>query len=79
MRKTPITKETKPMPTAKDIEYKLTMHEAVCAERYLNIESSFKASNARLKRIETLLITAAGGVVASMGTVIAMLFHIIAK
>ena len=79
MRKTQLVKEVKPMPTAKDIEHKLTMHEAVCAERYLSIESSFKASNARLKRIETLLIAAAGGVVASMGTVIAMLFHIIAK
>ena len=31
-------------------------HEAVCAERYAGIEREFRASNARLKRIEQILI-----------------------
>lgn len=38
-----------------DVEAKLMTHEAVCAERYAGI-------NARLKRLETILITSAGAI-----------------
>lgn len=39
-----------------DIETKLSVHEAVCAERYAGI-------NARLKRLETILISSAGAII----------------
>jgi hypothetical protein len=39
-----------------DIENKLSTHEAVCAERYTGI-------NARLKRLETILIGSAGAII----------------
>jgi hypothetical protein len=38
---------------------RLNSHEAVCAERYAGI-------NARLKRLETLLLGSAGFIIASM-------------
>jgi len=38
-----------------DVESKLSLHEAVCAERYAGI-------NARLKRLETILIGSFGAV-----------------
>jgi hypothetical protein len=40
-------------PTADKVAAQLDTHEAVCAERYLGI-------NARLKRLEGILITCAG-------------------
>ena len=48
------------------VESRLNTHEAVCAERYGKIELQFEASNARLKRIETMLIAAAGFIIASL-------------
>jgi hypothetical protein len=39
-----------------DIENRLSTHEAVCAERYTGI-------NARLKRLETILIGSAGAII----------------
>lgn len=39
-----------------DIENKLSTHEAVCAERYTGI-------NARLKRLEQILLTSAGAII----------------
>lgn len=39
-----------------DIESKLSTHEAVCAERYAGIW-------ARLKRLESILITSAGAII----------------
>lgn len=39
-----------------DVESKLMTHEAVCAERYTGI-------NARLKRLETILLTVAGTII----------------
>jgi hypothetical protein len=39
---------------------RLHTHEEVCAERYGRIELQFEASNARLKRIEMILIGGAG-------------------
>jgi hypothetical protein len=39
-----------------DIENRLSTHEAVCAERYTGI-------NARLKRLEQILIASAGAII----------------
>jgi hypothetical protein len=48
-----------------EIEAKLMTHEAVCAERYAGI-------NARLKRLEQILM-------ASAGTIIVLLIGLVAK
>ena len=45
------------MATNHELEVQLTSHEAVCAERYLGI-------NARLKRLEQILIGSAGFIIA---------------
>jgi hypothetical protein len=61
------------MATATD--QRLDTHEQVCALRYENIELQFRSSNARLKRIEQLMIAAAGGVIAGFGSIILMLLN----
>jgi hypothetical protein len=61
------------MATATD--QRLDTHEQVCALRYQNIETQFRSSNARLKRIEQLMIAAAGGVIAGFGSIILMLLN----
>lgn len=58
------------MAKADDVESRLDTHEAVCAERYLGI-------NARLKRIESILLTTAGVMIVSMaGVIYASLAHV---
>ena len=57
-------------------EQRLDTHEQVCALRYQNIELQFRSSNARLKRIETLMIGAAGGVIVGFGSIILMLLNL---
>jgi len=44
------------------VESKLSTHEAVCAERYLGI-------NARLKRLESILLGAAGTIIVALGAI----------
>jgi hypothetical protein len=44
------------MTPAEEVEKKLSVHEAVCAERYLGIFS-------RMKRMESILVTAAGTII----------------
>ena len=46
-----------------ETEARLNSHEAVCAERYAQI-------NARLKRIENILMRVAGVMIISMGGVV---------
>ena len=67
---------------------RLTTHEEVCALRYQNIQLQiqstgqamdlqFRASNARLKRMETILIASAGSMILGMGgAVFALITHI---
>lgn len=43
------------MPSVTEVENRLNTHEAVCAERYEGISG-------RLKRLETILIGSAGGI-----------------
>jgi hypothetical protein len=44
------------MASINETEARLSVHEAVCAERYLGI-------NARLKRLETIMIGSAGAII----------------
>lgn len=48
------------MVTAVDVQAQLNTHEEVCAERYEKIEIQFAATNARLKRIEGIMVATAG-------------------
>lgn len=57
-------------------EQRLETHEQVCALRYQNIELQFRSSNARLKRIEQLMIAAASGVIVGFGSIILMLLQL---
>lgn len=50
------------MTTVTEVEGKLSTHEAVCAERYTSI-------NARLKRLESILLAAAGMIIMSLGAI----------
>ena len=54
---------------------RLETHEQVCALRYQNIELQFRSSNSRLKRIEQLMIAAAGGVIIGFGSIIMLLIQ----
>lgn len=56
-------------------EQRLETHEQVCALRYENIELQFRSSNARLKRIEQLMIGAAFSVITGFGSIILMLIQ----
>lgn len=47
-----------------NVETKLSVHEAVCAERYAGI-------NARLKRLETILIGSAGAIILLLAGLVA--------
>jgi hypothetical protein len=60
---------------ASQVEARLDTHEQVCALRYENIELQFRSSNARLKRIEQLMIAAAGGFIAGFGSIIVLLLN----
>ena len=50
----------------------LDAHEKICSERNKNIELQFSAVNARLKRLEVILMT-------STGAIIVMLLSLVAK
>lgn len=48
---------------------RLHTHEEVCAERYGKIELQFESSNARLKRIETILMGSAASIILTLLTI----------
>jgi len=50
------------MTTVTEVEGKLSTHEAVCAERYTSI-------NARLKRLENILLAGAGMIIMSLAAI----------
>jgi hypothetical protein len=50
------------MTTANEVGSKLSTHEAVCAERYTSI-------NARLRRLEGILLAAAGSIIVALGAI----------
>lgn len=41
----------------------LDLHESVCAERSKNIELQFAGVNARLKRLEVILMSSTGAII----------------
>jgi chaperonin cofactor prefoldin len=51
------------MVTATEIEAKVDAHIDVCAVRYQGLDEQIRGVNARLKRLEQTLITAAGGII----------------
>lgn len=60
------------MATIGELDARLSGHEDVCAARYAKIELQFDATNARLKRIEKVMMTTAG-------TIILLLLGIVLK
>jgi hypothetical protein len=51
-----------------DVNAKIDSHIDVCAVRYEGIELQMRSVNARLKRIEQIMIACAGALIMSMGT-----------
>lgn len=51
------------MVTVAEVDTKIEGHIDLCAIRYEGIEKEMRAVNARLKRIETIMIAAAGGLI----------------
>ena len=51
------------MTTVNDVDHKIDSHIDVCAIRYENIEREMRGVNARLKRLEGILIGCAGAII----------------
>jgi len=49
--------------TVNEVEAKIDAHVDVCAVRYEGIEREMRGVNARLKRLEAILIGAAGAII----------------
>lgn len=71
-------------------EARLNTHEQICALRYENIdlqlkstvekvEMQFQGSNARLKRIEQIMISSSVAVIGGFGAIIMLLLNLMAK
>ena len=60
------------MSTVTEVEAKVDAHVDICAVRYEGIEREMRGVNARLKRIETIMIGVAG-------TTILLLVHLVLK
>jgi len=60
------------MATINEVDQKIDAHVDVCAIRYEGIEREMRGVNARLKRLEGIMIGAAGAI-------ILLLLHIITK
>lgn len=56
-----------------ETEARLMAHESVCAERYAGIEREFRASNARLKRIEQIMIGSCAFIIGLLITLVVKL------
>lgn len=51
------------MSTVTEVEAKVDAHVDVCAVRYEGIEREMRGVNARLKRLEAILIASAGAII----------------
>jgi len=51
------------MTTVTEVDAKIDAHVDVCAVRYEGIEREMRGVNARLKRLEAILITSAGAII----------------
>ena len=54
-----------------EVEAKLSAHEQVCAERYATLNTRMDGVDARLKRIERVIMNAAAVLLVGMGSMIA--------
>lgn len=54
-----------------EVESKLSAHEQVCAERYATINTRLEGVDARLKRLERVIMNAAAVLLVGMGSSIA--------
>lgn len=52
---------------ATDTDKRLSVHEAVCAQRYESIQASFSSGNKRMTKIEYLLYIVIGAVLLGPG------------
>lgn len=60
------------MTTVNEVDRKIDSHIDICAVRYESIEKEMRAVNARLKRLETVMMSATA-------FIIALLIHLITK
>jgi hypothetical protein len=67
------------MVSAVDVQAQLNTHEEVCAMRYEKIEVQFAATNARLKRIEGIMVATAGTLIVGAFGALFTLFLLIQK
>lgn len=51
------------MATLTEVESRIDSHIDICAVRYEGLEKQFQGVNARLKRVETILIGVAGTII----------------
>ena len=51
------------MTTVTEVEAKIDAHVDICAVRYAGIEREMRGANARLKRIEQIMIAVAGALI----------------
>lgn len=56
--------------TVTELSKDLDLHESVCAERSKNIELQFAGVNARLKRLEVIIMTTTGAIILLLATVV---------
>jgi hypothetical protein len=60
------------MATVNEVDLKIDSHIDICSVRYEGIEREMRSVNARLKRLETIMITCAG-------TIIVLLVNLLLK
>tara|TARA_R110000751_G_scaffold9467_1_gene35486 strand:+ start:377 stop:568 length:192 start_codon:yes stop_codon:yes gene_type:complete len=56
--------------TVTELSKDLDAHDRVCSERSKNIELQFAGVNARLKRLEVIIMTASGAIILLLATVV---------
>lgn len=56
--------------TVTELSTSLDSHEKVCGERSKNIELQFAGVNARLKRLEFIIMTTTGAIILLLATVV---------
>jgi hypothetical protein len=59
------------MATVNEVDAKVNSHIDICSVRYEGIEREMRGVNARLKRLETILISAGGAIILLLITLVA--------
>jgi hypothetical protein len=58
------------MATVNEVDAKINSHIDICSVRYEGIEREMRGVNARLKRLETILISAGGAIILLLITLV---------